>query len=139
MPAIDSCEQNVVNALLKEGWEVVNRPYPIPWSPDLKYVFADFRIQSIEQPSRQLIVVEVKCFPNNRQMLAEFYGAIGQYLFYQTALEILQLDEPLFLAIPEVIYSGLFQFPIIQSIIRKVGVKLIVVNVDTEEVIRWLD
>ena len=51
MPAIDRCEQAIINALAKEGWEVVERPLQITIQERMLY--ADF---SAKRGDNELIV-----------------------------------------------------------------------------------
>jgi hypothetical protein len=93
MPALDSCEAAIVHALEKEGWQVLDKPYPIRVIVDNRVIFADIRLQQ-QTNQQQIIVVEVKCFPNNRSALDEFYRAIGQYQVYRNGLQLTQNDTP---------------------------------------------
>ena len=64
---------------------------------------------------------------------------LGQYVLYQSILDWNEEEIPLYLAIPEVAYQGLFQEPVGQAVIRKTQMKLMVVDVIAEEIITWIE
>ena len=64
---------------------------------------------------------------------------LGQYILYQSILEWNEETTPLYLAIPDLAYEGLFQEPIGQAVIRKTQMKLLVVDVIAEEIITWIE
>lgn len=81
--------------------------------------------------------MEVKCFPENRSALDEFYHAVGQYMVYREALRLNAIDIPVFLAIPRMTFDSLFQKAVVQAIINGSKIKLIVIDLEREEVILW--
>lgn len=139
MPAIDICEPAVIRALEKAGWMVLDQPYSIRFDESrLDYVFADLRLRH-NDPDQTIIVVEVKCFAVGRSFLDEFYHATGQYIVYRNALKIRGIDLPVYLAVPLRAYKGFFQKRLIQSAIDDVRAKIVVVDLDAEEVAQWID
>ncbi|MCU0514999.1 MAG: hypothetical protein MUE40_20785 [Anaerolineae bacterium] len=84
-----------------------------------------------------MIVVEVKCFPENRSLLDDFYQAIGQYQVYRNALKSLQPSMPLYLAIPHSVYDILLQNEVIRATLEEIRLKLVIVNLEKEEVALW--
>lgn len=136
MPAIDSCEPQIVTALQKEGWQVKNRHYSI--AVEERLIFADLRLQRHHRDETYLIVIEVKCFADEKTQLGEFYGVVGQYLAYRQALAITQQDVPIYLATPLTAYQTLFQRRLMQAVIAEVKIKLVVVDLEIEEVALWI-
>jgi hypothetical protein len=133
MPARDGCEAQVIRAFEKEAWKVVATQYPIELDNG-SFVLADLRLS---RASEQVLVIEVKCFSRPGAILAEFYNAVGQYVFYRTALRLNHVDEVLYLAIPQHIYQGFFQQRIVQTIIHDLAIKLAIVDIYREELIEW--
>ncbi len=99
-------------------------------------MFADLLIQSRADQSL-LIVVEVKCFAMLRGIYYDFYQAIGQYLVYRNALEWQKQNTPVYLAIPSFAYDLCNAIPALKRTLVDARVKVIVVDLEREEVIRW--
>lgn len=137
MPAIDECEPQVIRALAKSGWVVIDQPYHIKLARNDR-LYADLRLKNAQE-NRRLVVVEVKCFSGGRAVIDDFYHAVGQYLMYRGALRLLQLDEPLYLCIPENIYNGFFQRETVQFVVNDARIKLIIVDMIAEEIVTWLE
>jgi len=67
------------------------------------------------------------------------YIALGQYLLYRTMLRReMDYDEPLFLAIPSTIYETIFS-PFIQLTCHENGIKLLVVDLEAERILQWIE
>jgi hypothetical protein len=136
MPAIDECQPQIIRALVKDGWQVTHQPFAIRISKT-EGVYADLRLQHRTQ-QQTIIIVEVKCFRDVKSLLDEFYHVIGQYLLYRQALLLKNIDTPIFLAIPEHAFEQLLRRQTIMSVMNETQVKLVVVNLDTEEVVSWI-
>ncbi len=137
MPAIDQCEHHVILALQKAGWLVTHQPFPIRISRE-EGVYADLRLQRISGITN-IIIIEVKCFSEKRSVLDEFYHAVGQYLLYRNALVLKQINVPLFLSVPMNIYDTFFQRKMVQAVIEDAKIKVVVIDIEQEVVVRWVD
>jgi hypothetical protein len=139
MPNIDLCEPQVINALAKAGWRVVEKPFSIRLPEHIRggYVFADLRLVNPANNQR-LIVVEVKCFPDNRSAIDELHNALGKYIAYQAALELNEITDDLYLAIPHTIDETLFNTLLVKTIIKKIHLKRLVVNMAQEVIVQWI-
>ncbi len=136
MTAIDVCEPQIIRALEKDGWQIVEKPYQI--KVDRRTVFADFSVRHVnEDGERTVIIMEVKCFTNPKADLTEFYTAIGQYQFYQAALISIEDDFPLYLAIPHEAYQRFLQNPVLLATFELAQVKFVIVDIVQEAVIQW--
>jgi hypothetical protein len=136
MPAIDACEPQVIRALEKAGWAVLERQFTIRL-PDASHFFADAKLQ---QTDKQIIIVEVKCFPSNRAFTDELYHALGQYLIYQTAIDLAAIPFILYLVVPLTVYQKYFQArDVIRESINRARIRLIVIDLEFEEVVSWVD
>ncbi|GIK65142.1 MAG: hypothetical protein BroJett018_29360 [Chloroflexota bacterium] len=136
MPAIDQCELNVIRALEKLGWRVTDQPFPIRLSRN-EGVYADLRLRSTDG-QQSIIVVEVKCFSEKRSILDEFYHAVGQYLLYREALHLKNITVPLYLSVPRTIYDTFFARRMVQAVLKNANIKIMVVDIELEEVIQWI-
>jgi XisH protein len=138
MPAIDGCEPQVVRALEKQGWAVSQQPVFLRVMTAT--YFADFQAKrGVNGNTQHLIIVEVKCFTNESTQQDELYRAIGQYLLYRSILKLKELVIPIYLAIPTVAFVTLFTQAEVKITVQDVGIKLIVVDLEKEEVAEWID
>jgi XisH protein len=141
MPAIDNCEPMIRNALLKEGWTVERSPFFL--RSGIFTLFADIRMRKEAHKGngtgRSIIIVEVKCFSDLKMFQDELYRAVGQYLIYQHAVSAEGILGDVFLAIPTTAYVRIFSESLLQGIIKQVRMKLIVVDLEREEVNQWID
>lgn len=138
MPAIDQCEPAVINALQKAGWVVVDRPFSIQVDkPKRTYVYADLKLHH-NSNNQTVVIIEVKCFAVHDRLFNEFYAAIGQYVTYREALRLLPEQSPLYLVVPSNVYGTFFQMNVIQSVLTTLQIKLILVDVQLEEVVEWI-
>ncbi len=137
MPQLDSCHPQVVHALEKAGWRIVVSPLRLESS--LTDLFADLLAAHTREPDiREIIVVEVKCFLDKSAQTHEVYTAIGQYLVYRDLLAANGLDYPIYLAIPTRAFYGIFE-AIGMSVAIKTEIKMIVIDLDREEVVQWTE
>jgi hypothetical protein len=138
MAALDSCEPQIIRALQKAGWAILNKPFML--RTDERTVFADFTAQrAVNGSTKQVIVLEVKCFANPQNDLPDLYTAIGQYLFYQAALVTRRLMLPVYLALPVQAYERLIRDSTVLAALQQAAIKLLIVDIDGEEIVQWTD
>jgi len=99
MPAKDIYHYTVKNALIKEGWIITDDPLFIQFGEVDMY--ADIGAERIiaAEKENQKIAVEVKSFLE-ASLVSAFHTAMGQYIDYRHALEELQSERILYLAVP---------------------------------------
>lgn len=138
MPASDQCHEQVIRALKSAGWVIVRENFPLAgfqpqrhFQVDLQVSFAD-----AENPVRALLI-EVKCFQEERRDTTELYTAIGQYMVYRDRIEQLRLEFDLYLVVPESVFNRLFNAGLMQMIKRN-RIKIVVIDVQSEVVVKWL-
>ncbi|MBC7810644.1 MAG: fatty-acid oxidation protein subunit alpha [Burkholderiales bacterium] len=137
MPALDQCHHQVVRALQKAGWIITNQPYNV--SALDRQVYVDVRaVQSVNGHREQILLLEVKCFLDKLSITTELYIAVGQYIFYRTMLKELNDDTPLYLSVPETAYVEFFD-EIVRRIMRENRIKLLIVDLKTETIVRWIE
>lgn len=137
MSAIDTCEPQVLRALQKDHWAIVNKPFAI--RTNTHTVFADCLLERKNNGyTEQAIILEVKCFSNPQTDLSEFYTALGQYQFYRAAVAANHSTTPVYLAIPYPAYVRLTKDNAINMAISQNSIKLVAVDIVKEEVIQWL-
>jgi XisH protein len=64
-----------------------------------------------------------------------FYLALGQFIPYQAALEELEPDRVLYLAVHSDVYDLFFSQPFIQKIVQRQAVRLLTYNSSQEEIV----
>jgi XisH protein len=138
MPAKDTYHNAVKNALIKEGWTIIHDPYTIKY--EKVQLFADLladRTLEIERDGKQ-IIVEIKSFIS-RSPMREFETALGQYIIYRTLLKAILPEIKIYLAISRGIYQSFFQQKAIEMIIQETNLLLIVVDLNKEEIVLWIN
>ena len=138
MPRKDTIHDAVKNALVKEGWTVTNDPFRIHYN-DMD-LYADLRIEKDESENlpRRALVIEIKSFMEGSA--AHSLGeALGQYELYRTLMRHVAPGDRLYLAVSNTVYIEQFVRASFQLIVQEHQVAIVVVNVEQEEVVRWID
>ena len=135
--AKDRFHNIVRNALEKDGWEITADPYEINLDDvDFEIDLAAEQLLGAEREG-QKIAVEIKSFisPSN---VSEFHTALGQFLNYRDALEKIEPDRLLYLAVRLPVYETFFQRKFIISAVAKYQLRLMVYDVEREVISQWL-
>ena len=136
MPHKDTIHDAVKNALIKDGWTITDDPFRIIYED--ADVFADLRIEkTTEQLPRRALVIEIKSF-SGLSPIHELGNALGQYDLYRTYLDEVEPTTDLYLAVSETIYDEQFTRRSFAVLIEKKKLALLVVDVNQEEVRRWI-
>lgn len=138
MPTKDLFHDAVRHALEKEGWAITHDPLHLRIGKIDMYVDLGAEKVLAAQRGEQKIAVEIKSFLRT-STITDFYLALGQFIPYQMALEELESDRTLYLAIPSDVYELFFEQPFIQKIIQRQEVKLLIYNADREEIEAWIN
>lgn len=137
MSAKDIFHESVKKALQKEQWVITDDP--------LKLEFGDVKFQ-IDLGAEKLlaaekagdkIAVEIKSFLNP-SAITDFYAALGQFLSYHLALETIEPNRILYLAVPLEVYEGFFQLEFTQTALQKYQVPLVVYEPRKEVIVQWI-
>ena len=116
--ARDMFHQAAKNALIKEQWTITSDP--------LRFSYGDVNFQ-----------VEIKSFLNP-SAVTDFYVALGQFLSYRLALEAVEPERLLYLAVPADAYRAFFRLEFTQAAIRKYQLLLFVYEPVDEVIIQWI-
>lgn len=133
--AKDLIHNAVKRALQKNGWEIVADPFRLVYAEFV--LLADLVAISQMPQERGKLIVEIKSFAG-RSFVKELQHALGQYVMYRDFLDLNQLDYDLYLAVSEVGYHDLFSQQAAQVIVQRHQVKLLIVNIEQEEVVQWI-
>ena len=137
MSAEDIVHEIVREALEKDGWVITHDPLFLRVSENIG-MFLDLAANKVIIANRETlkIAVEVKSFVG-LSAVTDFHLAIGQFLNYRLALEELEADRILYLAIPDDIYHNFFQDSFIQKVIDNYSIKLLIINTQQGEILLW--
>ncbi|QLE42812.1 fatty-acid oxidation protein subunit alpha [Nostoc sp. C052] len=137
MSARDKFHNVVKLALQKDGWRITHDPLLIRIE-NITDMYIDLGAERIIAAERegQIIAVEVKNFIGT-STISEFHTAVGQFINYRYALEEIDSERILYLAVPLNTYNDFLNRPFIKTIIQRSQINLIVYDVETEEITRW--
>ena len=139
MSAKDAFHDVVKTALQKDGWVITHDPLPIRISRTTN-MYIDLGAERIIAADRdgQKIAVEIKSFLHPSTM-SEFHIAVGQYINYRYGLEELEPERIPYLAVPLEVYEDFFTLPFVQKVIERSQIKLLIYDVEKEEIYAWKD
>jgi hypothetical protein len=136
--AKDMFHQAVKNALVKEQWTITADPLRFQYGDvNFQVDLGAERLFSADRGNEK-IAVEIKSFLNP-SAVTDFYGALGQFLSYRLALETIEPDRLLYLAIPADAYRTFFQLAFTQEAIRKYQILLFVYEPVNEVILQWIN
>lgn len=135
--ARDFYHNNVKLALESDGWIVTHDPYSIRID-EVGYEI-DFAAEPIiaAEKEESKIAIEVKSFMGP-SAINEFHKAIGQFNDYSVALELMEPERILFLAVPSEIWDRFFLKPIIQKSLERVKAKVVIYDPDLNKIVKWI-
>jgi hypothetical protein len=134
LPAKDRYHDSVSRALTKAGWQVTAEQVAIVVED--RRLWIDLRAEKAAE--RLAILIEVKGFENQPSPIEYLANALGKYTLYRTALDYLQNVLPLYMAVPVTAYNGILNEEIGRQALRRAGVRLIVFDPNSEEIIQWI-
>jgi hypothetical protein len=136
--AKDIFHDAVKRALQKEQWIITDDP--------LKFKFGNVNFQ-VDLGAEQLlaaeragekIAIEIKSFLKP-SAITDFYSALGQFLSYRLALESVEPERTLYLAVPLDTYQTFFQNEFTQTAIQRYQVLLVVYEPTNEVIVQWIN
>lgn len=136
--AKDIIHDVVKHALVKDGWTITADPYVIAFGDDKLFVDLAAEQTIAAERNNTKIAVEIKSFIG-RSPLHDFEIALGQYMLYLGLLELTDPERRLYLAINHIVFATLFQQATLQTIMQRYQLRLIIVNLATQEVQQWID
>lgn len=137
MPAVDQCQEQIVRALQKEGWQVVKAPLRL--QVDLRVAYIDVEMSRDANGSREsMLLVEIKCFSGPDASTTELYEALGQYLVYRAMILEWGLPHSVYLAVPEGGFNDIFDGSVMR-VVNESRVRIVVVNLEAERVVKWIE
>jgi hypothetical protein len=138
MPKLDIIHNAVKNALIKDGWSITDDPYVIQYRKTVLYADLGAERPIAAERDGQKLVVEVKSFIGASKM-QDLKEALGQYDIYRYLLEETAPDRKLYIAISNVAYNTFFTQDVTQLILNKHQLPIIVVDIEIEEIMQWIN
>ena len=128
----------VREALEADGWTIIDDPLTIRLE-GYREVFIDISAEKVIEAEKdgEKIAVEVKSFIGISP-ITNMYEAVGKFQIYRLGLESDNSDYTLFLAIPEATYYSLFVVAFAQELIKRVRLKIIVFDINTKRIVKWI-
>ncbi|MEO0758097.1 MAG: XisH family protein [Cyanobacteria bacterium J06648_16] len=138
MSAKDLFHTAVKRALQKEQWTITDDPLKFKFgNVNFRVDLGAERVVAAERAGEK-IAVEIKSFLNP-SAVTDFYAALGQFLSYRLALEPVQPDRKLYLAVPLDAYQTFFQYEFTQAAIERYEISILVYEPVSEIVTAWID
>lgn len=137
MAAKDKFHSVVRMALEKEQWVITDDPLRLEIGGSKFEI--DLGAEQLLAAERGIerIAVEVKTFLSDSP-LTDYHIALGQFLNYRLALEIIDPSRILYLAVPIMAYEAFFQREFAQLSLEKYQVKQIIYHPIQEVIVRWI-
>jgi hypothetical protein len=111
MPAKDIYHEQVVDALIKDGWIITHDPLRIQWGPKDMYVDLGAEQMLGAEKEERKIAVEIKSFIGPSE-IEDLKNAIGQFILYRAVMMRTEPNRELYLAIRHTTFFELFDEPI---------------------------
>ncbi|MFN0037026.1 MAG: element excision factor XisH family protein [Saprospiraceae bacterium] len=134
----DKYHDHVREALEKDGWTITHDPY-FMWIGRRKG-FIDLgaeRTLLAAERGAEKIAVEIKSFTGASD-LDQFEDALGQFLIYLVVLKEKEPDRSLILAVPLGFYERFFDDMVFRKIAEHYGVKMMVYDPDSKNIVEWI-
>ncbi|MBE9223089.1 XisH family protein [Cyanobacterium stanieri LEGE 03274] len=138
MPKKDIYHDAVKNALIKDGWKITADPYKIKYKD--AQLFADLALEKpiLAEQNERKIIVEIKSFLSPSPM-RDFEIALGQYILYKNIITLTAPEYKVYLAIKDDVYENFFKRESIRDITQINKLLLVVVDMEREEILQWID
>jgi len=66
------------------------------------------------------------------------YGAIGQFLYYKTALRRVDSTRMLYVAVPDDIFEDVFKEVVAEEMVKDANISIITYNIITKNITSWI-
>jgi len=139
----DKYHYNVKQALENDGWEVTDDPYILRLRDEQNKdrIFpVDLGAEKLiaAQKGKEKIAIEIKTFEGS-SLINDYHKALGQYMDYLAGLEVQEVFRKLYLSVSEEAYDKLMKNPLSKLSLKRFKVRLLIVNVESNQVIRWIE
>jgi hypothetical protein len=139
MPASDQYHDTVVRCLTNAGWTIIKEQYAVVVADDndnFRRLFIDIAARS---QTDQIVLIEVKSLEHSP--IHQFMMLVGQYITYRTALDYIDNDTPLYVAITQADYDIMIEHPLAQRVMKDrldQPVPFVIFDPIAEEIVKWI-
>jgi hypothetical protein len=137
MPAKDTYHEIVKNALVKDGWTITHDPLKLKWGTKDMYVDLGAERLIAAEKGGQQIAVEIKSFVGLSEV-NDLENAMGKYVVYHSVMTRTEPNRILYLAVHQEAFSDIFEDPLGKLLLEDYGVRLIVFDLQKEEILKWI-
>lgn len=130
-PQIDQCQDEVVRALIRDGWQII---FPSAYYGDDGFLIY---VDLLATKGQEVRHIEVKCFPGVSRS-SELYTAVGQFVVYRTFFDKWKIPGQLYLAVPSDVFPDEFKETALQ-VFREYHVNMLVVDIESEVITQWIE
>lgn len=134
MPALDEYHHVVITALKEDGWTIISDQVALIL--EYRRLWVDLKAEREE--SNVVILVEVKSFFNVSSPIEYLSGVVGKYRLYSTALDLLKIDIPLYLAVPKHAYDEILSEDIGQALVEDAKINLVIFDPLFARILQWI-
>jgi XisH protein len=134
----DKYHEHVRQALEREGWVITHDPYFLKIGR--RKIFVDLgaeRTLLAAERGLEKIAIEVKSFSGNSE-LDEFEDAMGQFLLYLWAIQRVEPERELILAVPSDFFASFFDDVVFLQIARHYNIKMLVFDIVEKKIAQWI-
>jgi len=137
MAAKDRFHAAVRLALEKEQWDITDDPLRLEvGGTKLEIDLGAEQLLAAERGTEK-IAVEIKTFLSDSP-LTDYHAALGQFLNYRLALEIIDPTRILYLAVPVGAYEAFFRREFTQTSLERYQITLIIYDPFQEVIVQWI-
>jgi XisH protein len=135
--ARDKFHYEFKHALETEGWVVTDDPLYLKIGKILVHIDLGAERLIAAQRNGEKIAIEIKTFGNS-SFITALYEAVGKYIVYRKALELMQPDRVLYLAIPVDTYLEFHNEAVVKAVFEEGNFKLVLYDPDAEKIVSWI-
>ena len=133
--AKDIYHNTVQEALINDGWEIVNSAYVVELPTSFKALDDDFEYNEmlLAQKEEQVILVNPNSFLS-QSLETHFHYVFGECLMIKQLTDFEFID----MAMPDIIYNHFKYQKLMFETLRKHNVRVIVFNPETKRIEKWI-
>ncbi|MFB2981585.1 element excision factor XisH family protein [Microseira sp. BLCC-F43] len=136
MPAKDLYHDTVRTAPIKDGWTITDDPLILKIGE--RSAFVDLGAEKLIAAERdsEKIAVEIKSFLSPSP-IKDLENAWGQFFMYTRAIQRIDPDRRLYLAVSRNTFETLFKEEAGKLLLEEPGFRIIVFDPNIEEIVEW--
>jgi hypothetical protein len=135
--ARDKIHEPIKTALEDDGWSVTDDPLYLKIGTIPIHIDLGAEKLIAAEKENEKIAVEIKTF-GNTSFITALYEAVGKFIIYRKALEILRPDRTLYLAVPKDVYKSVNQELILREVFKEEKIKLILYDTEFKIITQWI-